>query len=318
MLMQIVIFAVGTIMIYLGIKLLVNQLPGVITNEKLETFKRQIQEINFLNLDRKKAFRNKLITDIASVAVVELTKKEKKRVLRKKISQLELLVVDINQNINYFFYPLTSLQKWIISCEEQLSRGDYDFLAVRTDIEKMQQTVSKNKEIFLGIEALFAKSYKLLKEAKKVVIDEEVRDSILELEAALANYSNSRVSFNDIGSFSELKENLQKIVVFLEEFLSIGRKNNSTSVFKDYYQILDIGRDATPEEIKKAYRKTIFKVHPDRKKAQIDRLDDEELKGEIEGIYNEKFQKIQEAYEVLSDPEKRKEYNIQYDKHPKS
>lgn len=65
---------------------------------------------------------------------------------------------------------------------------------------------------------------------------------------------------------------------------------------EDYYQILGVSRNASPEEIKKAYRQLAQKYHPDKAKGN---------KREAE----EKFKKISEAYAVLSNPEKRKEYD---------
>ena len=64
---------------------------------------------------------------------------------------------------------------------------------------------------------------------------------------------------------------------------------------EDYYQILGVDRRATPDELKKAYRKLAQKYHPDKAKGN---------KQEAEA----KFKKISEAYAVLSNPEKRKEY----------
>ena len=64
--------------------------------------------------------------------------------------------------------------------------------------------------------------------------------------------------------------------------------------FRDYYEILGVGRDAAPEEIHKAYRKLARKYHPD-----VNRSPDAE----------KRFKEIQEAYEVLKDPEKRKRYD---------
>ena len=69
---------------------------------------------------------------------------------------------------------------------------------------------------------------------------------------------------------------------------------------KDYYQILGVSKNATDDEIKKAYRKLAVKYHPDR---QQDKSKEERTAAE------EKFKEIAEAYEVLSDKEKRAEYD---------
>ncbi|HOU31793.1 MAG TPA: molecular chaperone DnaJ [Synergistaceae bacterium] len=64
---------------------------------------------------------------------------------------------------------------------------------------------------------------------------------------------------------------------------------------KDYYQILDVPRDASAEDIKKAYRKLVRKYHPDANPGNR----------EVES----RFKEISEAYEVLSDPQKRTQYD---------
>ena len=65
---------------------------------------------------------------------------------------------------------------------------------------------------------------------------------------------------------------------------------------KDYYQILGIPRIATDEQIKKVYRKLAMQYHPDRNPGK-------------EKWANEKFKEINEAYAVLGDPKKRKQYD---------
>jgi molecular chaperone DnaJ len=64
---------------------------------------------------------------------------------------------------------------------------------------------------------------------------------------------------------------------------------------RDYYEILDIGRDADGETIKKAYRKLALKYHPDRNGGSDEASD--------------RFREATEAYEVLRDPEKRSTYD---------
>ena len=64
---------------------------------------------------------------------------------------------------------------------------------------------------------------------------------------------------------------------------------------EDYYSLLNVGRDAGADEIRKAYKRMAMRYHPDRNKG--------DAKAE------EKFKKVSEAYEVLSDDNKRRVYD---------
>jgi molecular chaperone DnaJ len=66
------------------------------------------------------------------------------------------------------------------------------------------------------------------------------------------------------------------------------------SAKRDYYEVLGVGENATDEEIKRAFRKLAFEYHPDRNR-------DDGAEG--------KFKEVNEAYEVLSDPDKRAAYD---------
>ncbi len=70
---------------------------------------------------------------------------------------------------------------------------------------------------------------------------------------------------------------------------------------KDYYQVLGVEKDASPQNIKEAYRKLALQYHPDRNKDNP--------------LAVEKMKEINEAYAVLSDPKKRKDYDTFHDQY---
>ncbi|MEY4325279.1 MAG: hypothetical protein RIS24_1450, partial [Verrucomicrobiota bacterium] len=64
---------------------------------------------------------------------------------------------------------------------------------------------------------------------------------------------------------------------------------------RDYYEVLGVERDATPEQMKKAYRKLAVQYHPDKNPGNKEA--------------EEKFKELGEAYEALNDPQKRAAYD---------
>ncbi|KAF3944533.1 hypothetical protein ACB098_12G090900 [Castanea mollissima] len=71
---------------------------------------------------------------------------------------------------------------------------------------------------------------------------------------------------------------------------------NHNTVQKDYYKVLEVDYDATDEKIRLNYRRLALKWHPDKHKG--------------DSAVTAKFQEINEAYRVLSDPAKRIDYDL--------
>ncbi|XP_010939740.1 uncharacterized protein [Elaeis guineensis] len=93
----------------------------------------------------------------------------------------------------------------------------------------------------------------------------------------------------DWEEFTEEAEEEQEESPIDFDFLSLLSKP------KDYYRILEVDYDATEETIRSNYIRLALKWHPDKKKG--------------EDTATSKFQEINEAYKVLSDPVKRREYD---------
>ena len=77
--------------------------------------------------------------------------------------------------------------------------------------------------------------------------------------------------------------------------LIIGLLGATIDAKKDFYKILEIDRKASDKEIKKAFREKAKHLHPDKNKSPNAEA---------------QFRELAEAYEVLSDPQKRKEYDV--------
>src|SRR2546428_8949254 len=68
------------------------------------------------------------------------------------------------------------------------------------------------------------------------------------------------------------------------------------AVKRDYYEVLGVGRQASPEDLKRAFRKIAMDSHPDR--------------NPDDAVAHERFKEASEAYTVLSDPDRRRSYDL--------
>uniref|UniRef100_A0A8D3CJE8 J domain-containing protein n=1 Tax=Scophthalmus maximus TaxID=52904 RepID=A0A8D3CJE8_SCOMX len=89
-----------------------------------------------------------------------------------------------------------------------------------------------------------------------------------------------------------------------KQLLKMAQLQLKKSKRKDYYKVLGVGKNATEDEIKKAYRKRALMHHPDRHSAATQEVQKEEEK---------KFKEVGEAFTVLSDPKKKVRYDNGHD-----
>ena len=121
-----------------------------------------------------------------------------------------------------------------------------------------------------------------------------VEDLLLRGEAHLIQ-DNSQEARNDFNAACQIDPNEHRI---LEALQRLERKEKM-ALRKDYYKVIGVSKEATHSEIKKAYRKLAMANHfqPDRHR------------GAEKEHYVLMFQEILEAYEILSDQEKRGRYD---------
>ena len=109
---------------------------------------------------------------------------------------------------------------------------------------------------------------------------------------ALGSFDEARYDYERVKTKEPHNTEVRKLI---EEMKSEEKKAKK----KDYYKIMELSRDATPEDIRKAYKKLAPKYHPDRNS------ESEESKK----IAEIKFKEVSEAYQVLSDPKKKQMFD---------
>ncbi|ETW51626.1 hypothetical protein PFMALIP_00358 [Plasmodium falciparum MaliPS096_E11] len=154
------------------------------------------------------------------------------------------------------------------------------------------QIVGKSNNIEEG------ENVEYLKNNKKIGDDEMLQDYEKE---KLKKKKNKYTLEEEVNSVCKDGFNKKKVLIKVnmlsnsDDNTSISDDNSDTCVDRTYYDLLNVEPDASFDEIKHSYRKLALQYHPDKN------INDPEA--------NEKFQKINEAYQVLSDENRRKMYD---------
>lgn len=102
-----------------------------------------------------------------------------------------------------------------------------------------------------------------------------------------------------VGDYASAKE-IDPTIKDIEQKLKYSQQETKKAKKKDYYEILGVAKDADDATIKKAYKKMALKYHPDRN------CENDEQKE----MAAKKFKEINEAMQILGDPQKRKQHDM--------
>lgn len=179
-------------------------------------------------------------------------------------------------------------------------RGDHNDAA--NQLKKLLEVAQGNDPVTLKTTFELAESLKFLKKFA------EAKDAV---KACLSRNDNDGPAHRLMGQLMMDTENFDEAVFHfkkanehiqgdrsVQEDLQKAEAALKQSKQKDYYKILGVSRKATTKDIKKAYREQALQWHPDKHSG-----DEEKEKAE------KQFQLVAEAYEILSDDEKRKAYD---------
>lgn len=220
-----------------------------------------------------------------------LTKLMKTSMVEDKYSEL----------MNY----INNIEKEKDSANKIFKSGKLDeAIAAYTKLLEFDPTNKKFLSVIYANRGLCYKNQKKFMEALK-----DMNQSIHNNPKYITGYHRRGQVYIEFKLYDEAKNDFQKMKEIdpnnkdADRLLKAANELITQGRVRDYYKILELDRNATPEQIKKAYRKLAIKWHPDRNS------ESEESKK----IAQKKFIDIGDAYNVLSDPKKKQMYDAGMD-----
>lgn len=211
--------------------------------------------------------------------------KEAKIVVKESIRQAKKLLSDMKTKFD--------------ELDEKYANGT--FKGFSTPIDEIDKSFEELKSNYIQIKEHIASQVNLPKSVAKWLAN--IEDCIFNADKFIKSWEFSEGFRNIILGLATCK-NYELLLSILQEFAGESTTDNmepEDEEFNDWYEILGVELDADPIEIKKAYRKAAKKYHPDKNPGNKEA--------------EEKFKKAAEAYGILSDPEKRKEFDNKRNNH---
>ena len=258
-----------------------NDVIDYIKNKISSSVKSRDEEFNYL---LAKAYYFKGDYDSAKREINNLVKQG---IVDEKISKLKKCVATIN-DAKAKANSLFKSEKYDEAIEEYTKLLEFD---------------PENKN-FISI-ILTNRALCLKKKGKNMEALKDVDEAIKKNPNYSTAYIRRALIYEEFKMFDDAKSDLSKAKELdpsntkIEGYLNEANQKADQARNRDYYQILGLNRNATPEEIKKAYRKLALKYHPDRNS------ESEQSKK----IAQRKFEDVSDAYSVLSDPKKKQMFD---------
>ncbi|MEK7512125.1 MAG: DnaJ domain-containing protein [Patescibacteria group bacterium] len=312
MLMRILLVLLVIFVIWIGIKILVRAVPELFSNpnrRKLNNVGGRLPIISSGGIGSlAKIF---LLLNIAPAIAGSVARREQVNILKGKIKTLrergkKLALVEIKR----LAVMTKSLDEQLDDWDARVERNEFEFVELQASIDQLGRNFKKYVDAYVETDLLLDKCFELLKQAAAATQNQDDLKALADLEDEFNRCRAASFIFGQVKELDDLFSALKEKEKILTEH--IGPAPTDANVQENemsYYEILGVDPAATLAEIATAYRREINRWHPDKKNAQVDKIEDADIKEMVQDEIERLFRRVREAYEVLSDPIKRAAYD---------
>ena len=313
------------LLVYLGIVIVVRAFPTVFSNRTKEAM-RAFGKNTYIPLSSSRGVWGLFVAIFfAPFLVPAVAEAEQRRILKKDLASLKQRAKNLSNiklkqlnPIGEIFAGMADdwdkrVDDWdgqVDDRDKQVSGRKFDFAPMRNQIERATRTAVEIGKLYPVADELLDECFKLLSVAGQHAKSDADRHELADREEELDVYKAMQFDANDLLAWQQLVERLKLIKKTLEDCIngSSGAAASGSSA-KDYYVVLGVDPSATLDEIKKAYRALAHKYHPDKKVEELKKITDPDIRKAVSDEFDNKLKEINEAYGVLSNADKRNEYD---------
>lgn len=304
------LFLLAIVGAIIGIKILVRISPRSFENRDMSV--NQLSNLRVITRQNSigKAILASAVSSVATRSMNAIASRELEKMAESKMKDFQMAVRALGlEKFIYFIFPNLYAQKAIEEWQKTIARGEFAYSSLAPEIDSRRRRLIACESVFRAIEEIFARNFILLEAQKARIQEPALREAVLQIETCLTECQRANVNFEDAMSLHRLQDTLEQAYSFLEQIGQVENPQGPEVKTENYYDVLGVDRSADPGTIKKAYRELAKKYHPDKKLAQLEKITDDEVRARVEKEYDEMLKKINEAYAVLSDSDKRAKYD---------